>query len=293
VADSDSWGLKRGEPLTPTLTAIKLLGGGSAYEAYLCFDDTTYAPVVVKVVRPSQVTDRSTLRGLRREVQALDDVNHPVVVRGLRHSLEGDRPHVVLEQIDGPRLSSLIRRHGPLQEQQYLPLAIEIASAIHYFGNIGYVHLDIKPSNIIMGAPCRLIDLSVARTADRAAALTNPIGTDAYMAPEQCDPPNTGTPGGASDVWGLGATLFHAVAGYRPFDRGEPESEDVEARFPQLVHPPHDLPNGVPADVAKMIGAALAFEPSERPTPREFAEALEPVLAAQPTPKLGGLRMIR
>jgi serine/threonine protein kinase len=293
VAELDSWGLGRGELLTPELTAVKLLGGGNAYEAYLCFDEITYAPVVVKVVRPTQVTDRSTLRGLRREVQALADVNHPVVVRGLRHSLEGDRPHVVLEQIDGPRLSSLIRRHGALQEQQYLPLAIEIASAIHYFAHIGYVHLDIKPSNIIMGAPCRLIDLSVARTADRAAALTSPIGTDAYMAPEQCDPPSTGTPGTASDVWGLGATLFHAVAGYRPFDRGEPAADDVRDRFPQLVHPPHDLPDGVPPVVAKMILAALAFDASDRPSPREFADALEPVLAGQPKPKLGGLRMIR
>ena len=293
MANPDTWGLRRGDSLTPELTAIKLLGGGSAYEAYLCFDDTTYAPVVVKVVRPNQVTDKSTLRGLRREVQALDDVNHPVVVRGLRHDLEAERPHVVLEQIDGPRLSSLIRRHGALQQQQYLPLAIEIASAIHYFGHIGYVHLDIKPSNIIMGAPCRLIDLSVARTADRAAALTNPIGTDAYMAPEQCDPLGTGTPGWASDVWGLGSTLFHAVSGYRPFDRGEAVAENVRDRFPQLVNPPHDLPHGVPPVVAKMILAALAFEPADRPTAREFAESLEPVLAAQPTPKLGGLRMIR
>ena len=74
-----------------------------------------HGPVVVKVVRPDQVADETSLRGLRREVQALATVNHPVVVRGLRHELEGERPHVVLEQIDGPRLSSLIRRHGRLR----------------------------------------------------------------------------------------------------------------------------------------------------------------------------------
>ncbi len=293
MTDSDTWHLREGELLTPELTAIKLLGGGNAYEAYLCFDDTTYAPVVVKVVRPGQVSDRSTLRGLRREVQALADVNHPVVVRGLRHQLDGERPHVVLEQIDGPRLSSLIRRHGALQQQQYLPLALEIASALHYFANIGYVHLDIKPSNIIMGAPARLIDLSVARTSEKAAALTSPIGTDAYMAPEQCDPPQTGAPGFASDIWGLGATLFHAVSGYRPFDKGDPDSDDVRGRFPQLAGPAHELPAGVPHEVAKLIAASLEFRPGDRPSPREFAEALEPVLARQPRARLGGLKVIR
>lgn len=293
MTELHTWGLAEGEPLTAELTAIKLLGGGNAYEAYLCFDEITYAPVVVKVVRPDQVSDSSTLRGLRREVRALAEVNHPVVVRGLRHDLDSERPHIVLEQIDGPRLSSLIRRHGVLQEQQYLPLAIEMASALHYFRNIGYVHLDVKPSNIIMGAPARLIDLSVAQPAERAAALTTPIGTDAYMAPEQCDPQRAGVPGYASDVWGLGATLFHAVAGYRPFDDGEPHADSVLDRFPQLDTVPLELPIGVPPEVEKILWAALDPNPQERPTPREFAEALEPVLARQPRPKLGGLKVIR
>ena len=117
-----SWHFAEGDPITAELSAVKLLGGGSAYEAYLAFDETTYAPVVVKVLRPDQVDDESSLRGLRREVDTLAIVNHPVVVRGLRHELEGRRPHVVLEHIEGPRLSTLIRRYGPLQAQQYLPL---------------------------------------------------------------------------------------------------------------------------------------------------------------------------
>ena len=116
MGQKDSWGFGPGDEITPDLTAVKLLGGGSSYEAYLAFDEVTYGPVVVKVVRPDQVADESSLRGLRREVHALATVNHPVVVRGLRHELEGERPHVVLEQIDGPRLSSLLRRHGRLPE---------------------------------------------------------------------------------------------------------------------------------------------------------------------------------
>lgn len=285
------WKLSEGDPITAELTAMRRLGGGSAYEAYLAFDEITYAPVVVKLVRPDQVTDEGTLRGLRREVTALATVNHPVVVRGLRHVLEGERPHVVLEQIDGPRLSTLIRRYGPLQEQQYLPLAIEIASALHYLTHLGWTHLDIKPSNIIMGAPARLIDLSVARPLADADALRHPIGTDAYMAPEQCEPPATGRPGHASDVWGLAATLFEAVAGYRAFDKGDSHADDVALRFPQLVDDPHELPAKTPVEVAKILYAGLHRDPARRPLPAELAEALEPVLARQPRARLGGFKV--
>jgi len=284
--DADSWQLSEGAPITAELTTVRRLGGGSAYEALLAFDEITYSPVVVKVVRPSRVGDESTLRGLRREVEALATINHPVVVRGLRHELDGDRPHVVLEQIDGPRLSTLIRRYGPLQEQQYLPLGIDIAAALHYLRAVGWTHLDIKPSNIIMGAPSRLIDLSVARPVADAAALRHPIGTDAYMAPEQCEPPGTGVPGHASDVWGLAATLFEAVAGHRAFADGDRDADAVEDRFPQVVDPPASLPDGVPHEVAKILYAGLDKDPAARPLPHEFAESLEPVLARQPRAKL-------
>jgi serine/threonine protein kinase len=269
---SSSWGFVEGDPITAELTAVRRLGGGSGYEAYLAFDEHTYGPVVVKVVRPDRVHDERSLRGLADEVEALRTVNHPVVVRGLRHELDGERPHVVLEQVDGPRLSSLVRRHGPLPEQQYLPLAIEVAGALHYLRRIGWTHLDIKPSNVIMGAPARLIDLSVARpVAD--AARTSRIGTDAYMAPEQWDPERYGEPGPASDIWGLGATLFEAVAGERAYDRYDEQ---------------RSLPDDVPAEVSKIVYAALELDPANRPLPHELAEALEPVLHRLPSIRLGG-----
>ena len=286
MSDS-SWGFDQGDEITRDLVTVKRLGGGSTYEAYLAFDEITYGPVVVKVVRPDQVTDEHALRGLGRELDALATINHPVVVRGLRHDLEGERPHVVLEQIDGPRLSSLIRRHGRLPEQQYLPLGIEIAGALHYLRRLGWAHLDVKPSNIIMGAPARLIDLSVARPADDAA-LTSEIGTDAYMAPEQCRSGGVGVPSPASDVWGLGATLYEAVAGYRPFDRGVRHSDDLEERYPQLVDPPYEMPEGIPHEVEKILWAALEPNPDDRPLPHEFAEALEPVMARQPKARFAG-----
>ena len=82
------WGLAEGDAITGELTAVRKLGGGAAYEAWLAFDEVTYSPVVVKLLRPDQVDDGSSRRGLRREGAALAAVNHPVVVRGLRHDLD-------------------------------------------------------------------------------------------------------------------------------------------------------------------------------------------------------------
>jgi serine/threonine protein kinase len=289
----DGWKLAEGDLLAPGLSAVRRLGGGAAYEAWLCFDEVAWSPVVVKALRPSQVRDESSRRGLRREVRALATVNHPVVVRGLRDGQDGDRPHVVLEHVDGPRLSTLIRRYGPLQEQQYLPLAIDVAAALHYLRHLGWTHLDIKPSNVIMGAPARLIDLSVARPEEDARRLRHPIGTDAYMSPEQCDPtgPGEAVPSYASDVWGLGATLFHAVAGRQPFASGDPDADDVRLRFPQLIAPPAPLPDRVPPVVAEVVLACLRVDPAQRPLPHEIAEALEPVLAGLPRGALAGFRI--
>lgn len=285
------WGLEQGDEIATGLTAMRLLGGGSAYEAYLAFDDLLHTPVVVKVVRPDQVDDDSTLSGLAREVDMLGRLNHPAIVRGFHADLGGARPHVVLENIDGPRLSSLVRRHGPLPVQQLVPLAIELASAAHYLRETGVVHLDIKPSNIIMGAPARLIDLSVARTFEDAAALRAPIGTDGYMAPEQCVPTGPVAPGPEADIWGIGATLFHAVAGYRPFPRGGGDETTDAQRWLQLVTPPQPLPARVPAEIATPVLACLDPDPTVRPTPAELVAAFEEPLATMPKGRLGGWRV--
>lgn len=280
----DTWGLTSGDALSPDLTAVRLLGGGTSYEAWLAFDEVTLAPVVVKMLRPSRAGDAADRRSLRREADALAAANHPVVVRGLRFDETGPRPHLVLEQADGPRLSTLVRRYGALQPQQYLPLAIDLASALHYFRHIGYVHLDVKPSNVIMGAPARLIDLSVARPVQDAEAIRTPVGTDAWMSPEQCRPTAEMPVGTASDVWGLGATLFFAVTGTRPYDGVTVESGDTD--HPQLTQRPRPLPSGLPDEVVQVLESCLAHHPGDRPTPREVSEALEPALERQPAMKL-------
>jgi serine/threonine protein kinase len=104
------------------------------------------------------------------------------------------------------------------------------------------------------------------------------------MPPEQCAPGEAGEIGPASDVWGLGATLFHAITGETPFGRGRSKDTDapLEDRFPQLTEEPRSWPAHVPADLAESVSACLRKEPAERPTAAELALSLEPQVAALP-----------
>lgn len=284
------WRFEEGDEIAPGLTAIKLLGGGYRYEAYLAWSEHLRALVVTKVVRPGLVGDERTLSGLADEVGFLGRLSHPVLLRSFGHELEGPRPHVVLEHLEGPRLSTLVRRYGPLGPEQLVPLALQLCAAIHYLAAEGVVHLDVKPSNIIMGGPPRLIDLSVARTVEQCGELRSAVGTDSYMAPEQCIPDGDLRVGPAADVWGVGVTLYRAACGERPFSKGDPDSEVPEERWPQLVEDPLDLRELAPDEIAEPVMGCLASPPELRPTPGELAERLELVLEGLPRPKISRLK---
>ncbi len=280
-----SWEFEEGAEIAPGRSVLRDIGGGSRYEVFLVWDARMFSICVAKVLRPDHVADERSLRDLGREAEILGELAHPVIVRGFDAVLEGPRPHVMIEHLEGPSLRRLVRRGGPLPLQQLLPLALHVAGALQYLNNEGVVHLDVKPDNIIMGVPPRLIDLSIARSVERAAKLTSPIGTDAYMAPEQCDPQRfDASIGHPADVWGLGATLHNAVTGSRPFPREKSarDSDVPEERFPQLLRAPEPLPRDLPDELAALIGSMLDADAAARPNAGEVAERLEPLVAELP-----------
>lgn len=280
MAEHASWEFEEGAELAPGRIVLRTIGGGNQYEVCLVWDERLYALAVAKVLRPDRAAEEKSLRDLGREAEALAALAHPMLVRGFDAVLEGPRPHVLIEHLEGPSLRRLIRRDGAIPLQQLLPLAVNVAGALQYMHQSGYVHLDVKPDNIVMGVPPRLIDLSIARTVERAARSHGPIGTDPYMPPEQCldDGEYEGQPiGPAADSWGLGATLHHAISGAKPFPGGEGSD-----RFPQLTEPPAPLPAELGDDLRQLILDLLEPDPRLRPSCAEAIERLEPALAAQP-----------
>ena len=120
--------LEPGEELAPGRRAVELLGGGPSHEAFLCWDDHLHALVVAKALRPERANDRAALSSLTIEGQLLRRLNHPVIPRLFDADFRGARPYLLLEFLEGPRLSTLIRRHGWLPVEQVLPLAVHLTS---------------------------------------------------------------------------------------------------------------------------------------------------------------------
>jgi eukaryotic-like serine/threonine-protein kinase len=285
-----TWQLDKHDEIVPGRRALELLGGGRRYEAYLAWDEHLHSLVVAKLLRPDQVDDGCALAQLSAEAALVASLAHPLLMRSFGAVLDGPRPHVVLEHIEGPRLSTLIRRHGVAIEQ-LLPLGLDLARLLRYLAAERVLHLDIKPRNIIMAGRPRLIDLSVAQRQSDIGRLREPIGTANYMAPEQCDVARFGELSPATDVFGLGATLYEALSGTVPFQAdGDP--------FPQLRRSPIRLPRQVPDRLAALVLACLAPAPADRPTLDELTATLESFVDGLPAPRLsrfrpGGARLLR
>jgi serine/threonine protein kinase len=280
TASKATWGFVSGDEIVSGRTMQGLLGGGERYEAYVAWNHRLMTPTVLKILRPNVVDDERALRSMAKEGDLLAALRHPGLTRLFDMDTTGERPFIEIEYVEGPRLSTLIRRHGRLNPEQAFPLGRQLASTLHFLHAEGILHLDVKPSNIIMGPTPRLIDLSVARRVERASRINGHVGTDAYMSPEQADPELWSTIGPKSDTWGLAATLYHAVAKRAPHSRGRHEAVGRE-RFPQLAEAPAPLdPLRHSPGLVELIMDGLRRAPEDRPTVAELFDRLDE-LAAQ------------
>ena len=273
--DKATWAFAPGDEIAPGRTVQSLLGGGARFEAYVAWNHRLMTPTVIKILRPDVVEDVRARRSMAKEGAMLESLQHPGLTRLFDMDAGGERPFIEIEYVEGPRLSTLVRRHGRLNPEQAFPLGRQLAATLHFLHSEGYLHLDVKPSNIIMGPTPRLIDLSVARRVERAHLISGFVGTDAYMAPEQADPALWPTIGPKADSWGLGATLYHAVAKRTPHSRGSHEASGAE-RFPQLVESPAPLdPMRHSPGLVELIMDCMRRDPDARPSAAQLFDRLD------------------
>jgi hypothetical protein len=155
-----------------------------------------------------------------REARTAGRLNDPAVVTVYDVLQDAGNTYIVMELIQAPTLSDLVRRSGPLPMEAVAALAGQLLSALESAHAAGIVHRDVKPSNVMVlpNGRVKLTDFGIAQSLDDPRLTTSGvlIGSPTYMAPERIQ---GGEADGASDLWSLGQVLFYAVEGYSPFER--------------------------------------------------------------------------
>lgn len=201
---------------------LERIGTGGMADVYRAQDLRLRREVAVKVLRPLD-GDPSFATRFRREARHAASVQHPNVAAIYDVGEGGEDRYIVMELIRGETLKELIRRRGPLSEDEALTIAERVARGLGAAHARGLVHRDLKPQNVLIGADGRprIVDFGIARAAG-ATALTNTaavIGTAHYFSPEQASGKVADQ---RSDLYSLGVLLFELLTGRPPFDGTNP-----------------------------------------------------------------------
>ncbi|WP_202638230.1 serine/threonine-protein kinase [Bailinhaonella thermotolerans] len=216
-------------------------------------------PVAVKVLLHG---DRESRTRLARELAAVQSVASFCTARVLASSLDGPRPYVVSEFVDGPSLAERVRERGPVAGGELERLFVGTVTALVAIHSAGVVHRDFKPGNVLLGPDGpRVVDFGIAQRPDVSTLTSGVIGTPAYLAPEQI----AGHPASpASDVFAWAATMVFAASGRSPFS-----AETIPAVISRIVGHEPDLA-AVPPQVRDVVAGALAKDPAARPTAHQI-----------------------
>jgi|GEM_PF-6956943 len=287
LADSDAVTRRAGEAATPSTRGVRearkdpdrivgeyvLLreaGHGGMGTVWQAWDETLQRDVAIKFLGGATGAEGLDRERFLREARTLARLRHPHIVAVYGFGFRGEVPYIVMEWVDGVPLDRWADVARPAGEAVALLAGpacwvAQVASALEYAHRQGFIHRDVKPSNILLerpagGAPpvARLIDFGLARDVlarPGLVTLHGRVGTPFYMSPEQFAGDSTHI-GPAADVYGLGATLYHLVTGEPP------RYDEVEGR-PLLV-PPRRVRAAIDPRIEGIILKAMRPDPSER-----------------------------
>ncbi len=263
----------------------RLARGGMA-QVYLARDRSLDRPVAVKELVPEFAADPSFVERFRREAQAAANLSHPNVVGVYDWGAQDGTYFIVMEYVDGPSLSRVLRTDGPFHPRRAAEIATEVAAGLGFAHSRGVVHRDVKPGNVLLtrSGQAKVTDFGIAR------ALSSPdedltqagsvMGTATYFSPEQAqglavDP--------RSDLYSLGVVLYELVTGRPPFTGDTPLAiaykhvQDEPAR-------PSTMISGLPVSLEAIIMKLMSKRPDDRYSTAEDLRAdLNRFLAGEPT----------
>jgi eukaryotic-like serine/threonine-protein kinase len=271
------------------------IGRGGMGRVFKAEHATMHRVVALKVLSPHLTRTERAGQLFQNEVRAAARLVHPHIVTAFDANQLGDRFFLVLEYIEGPNLAALVRAHGPLPVGQACDFVRQAALGLQHAFELGMVHRDVKPSNLIVQPPnarsayqggvVKILDFGLARLSAEGADPVAPggsvvMGSPDYLSPEQgrsLDEVDI-----RSDLYSLGCTLYFLLTGEVPFPGGS-SLEKLVKHGTAEPEPVEQLRPVVRPGVAAVVRTLMAKQPESRfQTPAELADAIEPFAEAMP-----------
>lgn len=255
----------------------RVIGRGGMADVYAGRDELLDRPIAVKIPLPPYRNDDRFVRRFAKESRAAAALNHPHVVSVFDRGDVGDTPYLVMELVEGSSLRQLIDSRG-FSEEESLRIARDVCSALEYAHSRGFVHRDMKPDNVLITTDgvTKVTDFGIVRAiGDRTITSTRPLGSVAYVSPEQASGREVDA---RSDLYSLGIVLYELLTGTRPFEAESP----IAIALAHLENPPPPVRSVVPGvseGAEQVVARALAKDRDERfASAAEMRAAIERVL---------------
>ena len=259
-------------------TIVRPIGSGGMGQVYEAVQDQLYREVALKVLDAKLAKQSEHLVRFRREAQAAALLNHPNIITVYEFGRDQDRFFFSMELVRGESLKERIDREGALPTDEALDLVTQACRGLARAWELGHLHRDIKPGNLLITTDgiVKVSDFGLALLA-HSANKDDPqgpiMGTPSYMSPERAV--DAEAQDYHSDVYSLGATLYHCLTGVPPFT-GNSNDRILRNVARRPVRPVRELKPDIPGPLAETVGGMLAKEPDQRcESPSELLERLE------------------
>jgi serine/threonine-protein kinase len=247
---------------------VKKIGEGGMGAVYLAADPASGRNVAVKVLPRHFGTNAEFVKRFKREADAATKLKHPNIIGAFATGEDLGYHYYVMEYCDGQPLDALIVAEKQLAVDRAVGLVLQAARGLKYAHDQGIIHRDIKPSNIFVthDGTARILDLGLSKDLGDSAmsfkTVTGAVlGTPHYISPEQAQ--GEKNVDGRSDIYSLGATLYHLLTGQTPFD-GATALEILSKHVNTILPNPQDLREEIPDPVVHVLERMMAKEPADR-----------------------------
>ncbi|MCU0276264.1 MAG: serine/threonine protein kinase [Acidobacteria bacterium] len=271
-------------PEVPGYELKKFLGSGGAADVFLAVDRRRSRLAAVKVLARRRFAETVAVRRFIKEAQTISRLHHPNIVRVYETGRTAELRFMAMEFFP-ESLKRRLQERGRLAPDEALTIASQVAAALFYAHDRGFIHRDVKPDNIMFrtdGTPV-ILDFGIARVIESTTQLTRSgmaLGTPRYMSPEQL---NAKRVDGRSDVYSLGVVLYEMLSGAPPF-KG---SQTMAVIMKHVTEPVPPLPAELAA-FQPLVDRLMAKERAKRPgTEKEWQELVKPLFKPLKLPKAG------